>query len=441
MKQRRTKTFKKAETLLVTILVSVLFTAGCLYLFTGFAGRTKAHLAWLESWLQILLGENIWSLWAAQLSLTFLSISVLSILSDKYHVIYWKDLVEERLLSPRFCCFAAYTYYSIAAAMVAFAGVITDCAGLFIASFVINVIVLILLTDSILDVYFSKEKHKKRMRKQLQAAYKQAFQVDDRARSRENYDKIMDNFTTQIQRQKTDAQYMAEVFELIYNNIALFDTDNPAVQEVMYSHFDIQYGALDLRPFEKVVETAEKWAEKVGSGETKTAYTADWLFWCAASEKWRATECFADVHSHGVNIDRLVDLERLLNRRLRALIACERYMAGCSDQEAFALPEKTCGKGWVGDRYFYLVRALFGCYVAIYGKRLDRYYKDHQAGLRPFDKNVYENFPVDKALLGQLSSVIKSYNDLQTYLHPYCPQVQERFESLIPVKNEKTEEK
>lgn len=429
------KKFKKTEALLVTAVVSVVLTLVCLYLFSGFGGLTKAPLCIVEDGIKDIFGgalrNELWSLWAAQLSLTFLSISVLSVLSDKDHIIYWKDLVEERLLRPRFRCFAAYTYYSIAVAIVSFVGVIFHCATLFLLAFVINIAILILLTDSILDVYFSKEKHTQKMREQLRNAYKQAFQVEKAKRNSAVYDEIMDDLSTQIQRQKDDTQYMREIFELIYNNVELFDTTNTSVHEVMYSHFNIQNGILDLRPFEKVVSTAEGWAQQVKSGKTDTVYTADWLFWCAASETWLGTECFANIHSHSINIEPLLALEELLNRRLKALICCEQAMVSGKGDEPCTLSDESNANGWTKERYFNLVRALFGCYVAIYGKRLDRYYKECAANITPYDENVHKNFPKDKELLGQLTWVIQQYNDLQTYLYPYCRKVHERFTSLI----------
>ena len=429
------KNFKKTETLFVTVVVSAVLTLVCLYLFSGFGGLTKAPFYMVEEEIKDMFGgalrNELWSLWAAQLSLTFLSISVLSVLSDKDHVIYWKDLVEERLLRPRFRCFAAYTYYSISVAIVSFVGVAFRCSTLFLFAFCINVAILVLLTDSILDVYFSKEKHTQRMREQLRAAYKQAFQVEESKRNCAVYDEIMDDLSTQIHRQKDDTQYMREIFELIYNNVELFDTTNTSVREVMYSHFNIKNGILDLRPFEKVVSTAEDWAQQVKSGKTDTVYTADWLFWCAASETWRETECFANIHSHSINIDPLLALEDLLNRRLKALICCEQAMDSGNGDKTYVLSDESNANGWTKERYFNLVQALFGCYVAIYGKRLDRYYKECAAKVYPYDVNVHKNFPKDKELLGQLTRVIQQYNDLQTYLHPYCREVQERFASLM----------
>ena len=92
------KTFRKEEAFLVAVGVGFVVTLCSLFLLSGFNGLIVAPLGGIEGWMQATFGDalygNLWSLWTAQLSLTFLSISVLSILSDRDHVIYWKDLVE-----------------------------------------------------------------------------------------------------------------------------------------------------------------------------------------------------------------------------------------------------------------------------------------------------------------------------------------------------------
>lgn len=433
--KRPQKVFHKVETLLYTIVVGSIITIVFLWLFSGFNNLIDAPFAGVEEYLNGLLGSDsravFWSLFAAQLSLTFISISVLSILSDKDHVIYWKDLVEERLLSPRFCCFAAFTYYSEAAAVISCIAVFCACSTLFFFSFVVNMIVLILLTDSILDVYFSKQKHCARMKKELKEAYAAAFKVPYDERRDAHYNKIMADFSIQIQRHREDALYMRQAFELIYNNIELFDTTNYPVQEVMQYQFGKSGSNIDLHPFETVVAKAEEWAEQMKRGEENVIYTADWLFWTTAVENWKSTECFSSVHSHSIQIRTLIELEKVLNRRLRALIECEKMLVQQDQRQNFTLPARSEAKSWwVYDKYFYLLQALFGGYVALYAKRLDQYYGEIHAIKTPYDKNVSKNFPQDPALLSQLVKVIADYNDINTHLHMYSKEVANRFLSL-----------
>lgn len=430
------KNFNKREILIFLLAFGIFLTVSSLWLFTGFSGLVSAPLLSFELHVKALFGEevinNIWALLAAQLSLTFISISVLSILSDKDHVIYWKDLVEQRLLSPRFCCFAAYTYYSITAAIISCVAVLFTCTVLFLFAFALNLVVLILLTDSILDVYFSKEKHCKQMENELKEAYKKAFQVKYDERNDEHYNKIMDDFATQIQRHKEDALYMRQVFELIYNNIELFDTTNTSVQEVLYHQFGLNKGTIDLRPFKTVVEQAEKWTERVKNGEQDVIYTADWLFWTTAVDHWKETECFFGIHSHSISISHLIELEKLLERRLEALIQCEKKLAPEKTQKEFVLASQSNSKIiWVQDKYFYLLQALFGGYVALYAKRLNQYYNDKQVGKTPYDENVNKHFGEHQNALPQLVQVISEYNDIDTHLYKYSDEVKARFLSLI----------
>lgn len=433
--KKQQKTFRKAETLVCSIFLGCIITIVFLWLFSGFNNLLTAPLGNVETYMNGLLGGDsrsvLWSLLAAQLSLTFISISVLSILSDKDHVIYWKDLVEERLLSPRFCCFAAFTYYSETTAAISCVAVFCNCSSLFFFSFVINLIVLILLTDSILDVYFSKEKHCKKMEKELRQAYEAAFKVPYNLRNDTHYNKIMAEFSIQIQRHRDDAGYLRRAFELIYNNIELFDTTNHPVREVMQYQFNNSGANIDLHPFRTVLAQAEAWTNQMKNGEKNVIYTADWLFWTVAVEKWKKTECFSSVHSHSIEIKTLLELESILNRRLCALIECEKMLAQEDERQDFTLPEESRSKiYWVKDKYFYLLQALFGGYVALYAKRLQQYHDEVKAGKIPWDQNVYKCFPKDAALLSQLVTVMSNYNDINTQLHTYGPEVIEQFLSL-----------
>jgi len=111
--------------------------------------------------------EDLFGYYTAQLSLTFISISVMSVLSDGSVLIYWVNASEDRLIKPTFTSFAAYTYYSIGATVGSGLAVFAGHAPLFFSFFIADIIILILLTVSIIDVYFGKEKTKKKLRKNL----------------------------------------------------------------------------------------------------------------------------------------------------------------------------------------------------------------------------------------------------------------------------------
>lgn len=102
-----------------------------------------------------------------QLSLTFVTISVMSVLSDKSVIIYWENIAEAKLLKPVFGSFASCTAYSISCAVGAGISVLLGNALAFLVFLVLNVVSLILLTLTMVDVYFNREQKKQRLETQL----------------------------------------------------------------------------------------------------------------------------------------------------------------------------------------------------------------------------------------------------------------------------------
>lgn len=112
--------------------------------------------------LYMLGSDNGLTLYLSQLSFTFITISVMSVLSDASVVIYWENIVKKKLIEPVWSCFHAYTTYSFGT--VIFGG-IAALAGLpliFILFFVTDIIVLMALTFSMIDVHF---RHDEKARK------------------------------------------------------------------------------------------------------------------------------------------------------------------------------------------------------------------------------------------------------------------------------------
>lgn len=119
----------------------------------------------------VLSGADLFSYYTAQLSVTFISISVLSVLSDKSVKIYWANISEDRLIKPTFSCFAAYTYYSIGATLGSGIAVIQKNGLMFAAFFALNILVMITLTLSMIDVYYGRDTKIKKLRKEFQTDY------------------------------------------------------------------------------------------------------------------------------------------------------------------------------------------------------------------------------------------------------------------------------
>ena len=125
---------------------------------------------WGLSWPTVSLPGDLLSYHIGQLSLTFVTISVMSVLSDKSVIIYWENIAEAKLVRPLFGSFASCTAYSIACAVGAGISVLLNNALAFVVFLVLNVAALILLTLTMVDVYFNREQKRRRLEEQLLAA-------------------------------------------------------------------------------------------------------------------------------------------------------------------------------------------------------------------------------------------------------------------------------
>ena len=105
--------------------------------------------------------------YTALLSLTFITISVMGVLSDRSVVIYWDNIAEGKLIKPVFGSFAAFTYYSVGATIGAGISVAVRNAAAFIVFGLINISVLIILTFNMVDVYYDREGKKSQRVKEL----------------------------------------------------------------------------------------------------------------------------------------------------------------------------------------------------------------------------------------------------------------------------------
>ena len=56
----------------------------------------------------------------AHASMTFISISVMSVLSENNMMVYWENVIKERLINPPFLCFASLTIYAFSTLLFAF---------------------------------------------------------------------------------------------------------------------------------------------------------------------------------------------------------------------------------------------------------------------------------------------------------------------------------
>lgn len=132
--------------ILATLLVGILLLIAGMFL-------PVPNIAWLEK-LNDLGSENGLTLYLSQLSFTFITISVMSVLSDSSNIIYWENIVERKLIQPKWSCFYAYTTYSFATVLFGGIAGIMGLSLLFMMLFILDILTLMALTFSMIDVYF-----------------------------------------------------------------------------------------------------------------------------------------------------------------------------------------------------------------------------------------------------------------------------------------------
>ena len=215
---------------------------------------------------QLMVGRDLLGYYTALLSLTFISISVMSVLSDRTVVIYWENIAEGKLIKPVFGSFAAYTYYSIGAAMGAGICVALGNGTAFIVFCTINIATMILLTYTMVDVYYDRESKKLSRAKELRedtadylwvrkAATLSGEALDTHYQNKETkekytpreikgkhighdrYEEKMLLLCQNIRRanDEHDLMYLREVYELYQENLTCFNTpDGKRVVQMLF---------------------------------------------------------------------------------------------------------------------------------------------------------------------------------------------------------------
>lgn len=161
--------FRKAEVLLVLTvgILALLFMLKTWVIKENISYDLISQKLLLKSgnFIKSLSEDTVLSLYLTQLSLTFITISVMSVLSDKTVTLYWINLVEDNLISPPFKCFYAYVIYSFSTITINLFALFFSNNAVFFLFFIINLIVLYLLTYSMLTVFFRQDiKEKKQLR-------------------------------------------------------------------------------------------------------------------------------------------------------------------------------------------------------------------------------------------------------------------------------------
>ncbi len=209
--------------------------------------KHKARTLWCTSLLALaLIGATLWvpGMWGlsipkiqlpgdlldyygAQLSLTFITISVMSVLSDKSVVVYWENIAEAKLIKPLFGSFASYTAYSITATVGAGISALLNNHLAFLVFFALNIPVLIALTLTMVDVYYGRDGKKKGLEKVLQdnaAAYGYSQQLHS----------LPENWDLTVSLASRISEYRNHMFQLEhYLHQAISNHDMPYINELL----------------------------------------------------------------------------------------------------------------------------------------------------------------------------------------------------------------
>lgn len=246
---------KKKKVLLVTTVVGIALLGLPLWI-PDFWGFTLPSL---------LEGSNLLDYYMALLSLTFISISVMSVLSDRSIVIYWENIAEGKLIKPVFGSFAAYTYYSIGAAIAAGVCVALGNGTAFLIFATINIAAMVMLTHTMVDVYYDRESKKAARATELREDARDYMWVqasqwlkeedldtlspesdeeespEQRMKNKkigaERYEEKMALLCQNVYRAKKehDVMYLKEIYELYENNLCYFA--NPEGRQVVRAIF------------------------------------------------------------------------------------------------------------------------------------------------------------------------------------------------------------
>ena len=310
---------------------------------------------------QVLQNADLLEYYAAILSLTFISISVMSMLSDRTVVIYWENIAEGKLIKPVFGSFAAYTYYSIGAALGAGICVALNNTTAFLIFCSINIGTIILLTYTMVDVYYDRESKKSRRVTELHEDLqdyvwvfeddtldgdakkahrvkdpktKEAYtdrEIKDMRIGYRRYEEKMILLCQNISRanDEHDLLYLQEVYELYCKNLNCFNTPiGKRVVEMLFTGCAAEGLPLLIRSTRDILDDLEaRQAENDGQEDpfaddfflAGKPWNQDESLWWALAKSEQLRQWLQNVCNDSMGSEELLDFLRLIARRLVVL--------------------------------------------------------------------------------------------------------------------------
>lgn len=165
-----------------------------------------------------------------QYTITFLIVSLLSLLSGSGEYIYWVDVLEQKIISPRhlnFTSMSVYAFISMFAGSIAF---LRGKSNLVLLFFAADVILLVFLTFRMTSVYFGKERLRRKLYSKIEKDIKKYLDAPDSEQLKAIEDKlngVYENATKLAEKKQfgeileTDFQLLIDISEMMsakYNN-------------------------------------------------------------------------------------------------------------------------------------------------------------------------------------------------------------------------------
>ncbi|MBR2310867.1 MAG: hypothetical protein IKA47_10120 [Oscillospiraceae bacterium] len=296
--------------------------------------------------------------YTALLSLTFISISVMGVLSDRSVVIYWDNIAEGKLIKPVFGSFAAYTYYSVGATLGAGISVALRDSTAFLIFAVINIGTIILLTFTMVDVYYDREGKKadrvKKLHEDLEdyewVRKDEVLDGEEQKAHRQKNDKFtrkpVDYSPVDIQNMhighrgyeekmmllcqyisraydEHDLMYLKEVYGLYIEQINCFNSPNgKRVVQRLYTDCNAETWPLMTRSIRDLLDRMEKNPQRDKdpfSGkfhQPGNPWNQDEMLWAALQESAYLRQWLQDADNDPMDARELREFIRLLARRL-----------------------------------------------------------------------------------------------------------------------------
>lgn len=165
--------------------------------------------------------QNYVAIFSVHVSIVFISTSLMTILSERDHKVYWVDMVKSILVQPKGLNFLSLVTYAISSVAWAVIGIITHRGYVIAGSFVVGIIAITVLFARMIEVYFLKKYKEEDIKKRFIEAIRDS-EYDYYGSGQEEVNKCILKLRecTILEAGKDDK---AGNFDEVYRNISLLE--------------------------------------------------------------------------------------------------------------------------------------------------------------------------------------------------------------------------